>query len=184
MRAATAPVREIAIFNTPEILSSPVGRIIEEHHNDRNDLIAMLLDIQDAMGFLPRFAMEHVATRLEIPVTEVYGIATFFKYFRLKPPGEHQCTVCTGTACHVRGAARVLREFERHLGIRSGEVTDDREYGLETVNCVGACALGPIVLVDGDYQGQVTASKVPTLLRRLKRSAEKKPVAARAEAAA
>lgn len=184
MRAAAAQVREVSAADSPEVLSSPVSRILEEHEGERADLISILLDVQDALGYLPRFAMKHVAKRLRIPDTEVFGIATYYGYFRLQPPGKHQCTVCTGTACHVRGAARVLGEFERRLGIRSGGVTDDLEYGLDTVNCVGACALGPIVLVDGEYQGQVTASKIPNLLRRLKRSAEKKPVVAKSEAAA
>jgi len=184
MRAAAAQMDRAAIADSPEVLSSPVNRILEEHEKDRADLIAILLDVQDELGYLPRFAMRHVASSLHIPVHDVYGIATFYKYFRLHPPGRHQCTVCTGTACHVRGAARVLREFERGLGIHSGEVTPDLEFSLETVNCVGACALGPIVLIDSGYQGQVAASKVPALLRKLRKGTKKAPVAAKSEAAA
>jgi NADH-quinone oxidoreductase subunit E len=147
----------------------PVDRILDQHDSDRSNLIAILLDVQDTLGFLPVRALRHIAEKTGVSLTEVYGIATFYKYFRLKPPGRHQFTVCLGTACHVRGAVQVLKEFERKLGIPAGDTTPDLLYGLESVNCVGACALGPVVILDGEYKGQMTAMKVPVLIRRLER---------------
>ncbi len=147
-----------------------VDIIVDEHHSDRTDLIAILLDTQERLRYLPVHALKHIARRVGVPLTEIYGIATFYKIFRLSPPGRHQVTVCMGTACHVRGAALVLREFERRLGICTGGVTPDREYGLDRVNCVGACAIGPVVIVDGEYHGEQTTMKVPVILRRLEKA--------------
>ncbi|MCK4771343.1 MAG: NAD(P)H-dependent oxidoreductase subunit E [Candidatus Latescibacteria bacterium] len=149
-----------------------VDNILEQHQHDSTELIAILLDVQDVLGYLSPLALTHISEHLSAPLTEIYGIATFFKQFRLDPPGRHQFTVCTGTACHVRGAVHVVDEFERRLGICAGETTPDLEYGLETVNCIGACALGPVVIIDGDYVGQMSAMKVPRLLRRLERDRE------------
>jgi len=154
----------------PETDLSAVNDILEQHEYDQTELIAILLDVQDALGFLPPPALTHISEQLSVPLTEIYGIATFYTQFRLTPPGRHQFTVCMGTACHVRGAVRVLREFERRLCICSGETTPDLEYGLETVNCVGACAIGPLVIVDDEYHGEMTTMKVPILLRRLERA--------------
>ena len=102
------------------------------------------------------------------PLSQVYGVATFFKAFSLKPRGRHLINVCLGTACHVRGSVRILEELERGLGIKRGETTQDLKYTLETVNCVGACALGPIVIVDGEYSGQMKTDKVKPLLESYK----------------
>jgi NADH-quinone oxidoreductase subunit E len=148
-----------------------VDEVLERYRYDRTALIAILLDVQDILGYLPVIALKRIGSSLDVPATQIYGIATFYKHFRLRPPGHHQLTVCTGTACHVRGAAQVMREFERRLGIGAGEVTADQEYGLETVHCVGACALGPVVIVDDQYKGQMTALKIPVLLRRLQHRA-------------
>lgn len=174
MRSLNAEfVATVADEGTPETNFASIDTILEQHRNDRTELVEILLDVQDSLGYLAVPTMEHVAHRLHAPLAEIYSIATFFKCFRLEPPGRHQCTVCTGTACHVRGAVKVLRELERDLGICAGEVTVDLEYSLETVNCVGACALGPVVIVDGKYRGQMTATKVPALLRRLQKAGEK-----------
>jgi NADH-quinone oxidoreductase subunit E len=157
-----------------EELLLPVDEVLEQHHHDRTELIAILLDVQDSLGYLAPEVLRHVAACLQAPLTEIYGIATFYKTFRLIPPARHQFTVCLGTACHVRGAVQVLGELERQLGVGAGEVTPDQEYGLESVNCVGACALGPVVILDGDYKGQMTAMKVPVLMRRLQKKTGKK----------
>jgi NADH:ubiquinone oxidoreductase subunit E len=149
-----------------------VDAILEQHHGDRTELTAILLDVQEELRYLPVHSLKHIAASLEIPLTEVYGIATFYKTFKLNPPGRNQITVCLGTACHVRGAVQVLKEFERRLGIRSGGVTPDREFGLESVNCVGACALGPVVITNGEYKGQMTTTKVPVLLKRLQKASK------------
>jgi len=101
---------------------------------------------------------------MSIPPSQVYNVATFFKAFSLKPRGKHLINVCLGTACHVRGAVRVLEKIERSLGIRRGETTEDRRFTLETVNCMGACALGPVIKIDGEYYGQMSTEKVDPLL--------------------
>jgi len=125
-----------------------------------------------------------VSERLPVPLSQVYSVATFYNAFALKPQGRHRCKVCTGTACHVRGAMQVLDRLEFLLGIKSGETTDDMEYTVDTVNCVGACALGPIVLADGDYEGLMSSAKVDKLLKRIRREdAEHEAAAGAAETA-
>jgi NADH-quinone oxidoreductase subunit E len=109
-----------------------------------------------------------VAKQLEIPAAQIYHIATFYKAYSLKPRGKHQCNVCTGTACHVRGAPLVLEELERKLSIKVGDTTEDMEFSLTTVNCLGACALGPLVTVDGEYFGNMNPSKVARMLKQIK----------------
>jgi NADH-quinone oxidoreductase E subunit len=127
-------------------------------------LIQVLQDAQDRYGWLPPETLEHVADALGVPLVQVYGVATFYKSFSLKPRGRHVCTVCLGTACHVRGGGAVLDEFERKLGIAAGQTTPDGEYTLERVNCLGACALAPLAVVDGRYYGQMTEAKAAAVL--------------------
>jgi len=127
-------------------------------------LVSILQDIQAEHNYLPQEALIQVSQGLGIALSQIYSVATFFKSFSLIPRGRYLINVCLGTACHVRGAVRVLEEIERELGINPGETTEDLKYSLETVNCVGACALGPIVIVDGEYSGQIKATKVKPLL--------------------
>ncbi len=136
-----------------------VEAIITKHGAKRDSLISMLQDIQTVYHYLPQEALETVASRLGLPMIQVYGVATFFRAFSLEPRGEHLVCVCIGTACHVRGASSVLGELERRLCVEAGETTEDKKYTLETVNCLGACALGPVVVVDGKYHGQMNAAK-------------------------
>ena len=128
-------------------------------------LISILEDVQAHYNYLPEEALRKIAKELRIPLRDVYGVATFYGAFRLKPCGKHLIHVCMGTACHVRGAKRVLEEIERELDIRSGETTQDKKFTLESVNCLGACALGPIVVIDGEYHGNMTPVKVKSLLK-------------------
>ncbi|MBI5208557.1 MAG: NAD(P)H-dependent oxidoreductase subunit E [Elusimicrobia bacterium] len=130
----------------------------------RKDLIHALHDAQERHGHVPAEAIAAIARRLRITETDVYGVLTFYKAFSLEPKGRHVVTICSGTACHVRGAARIIEEFERALDVPAGRTTPDREFTLETVNCVGACALGPIVIIDGDYHGQAKAAEIPKLV--------------------
>lgn len=138
--------------------------IVDGYNAEKGSLISILQDIQAQYNYLPLEAMEYVARRLNIPRVQVFGVATFFKAFSLKPKGKHQIHVCMGTACHVRGSKNVLEELERKLEIKAGDTTPDGEYTLETVNCVGACALGPVVVKNEEYRGQMTPLKVESLL--------------------
>lgn len=138
--------------------------ILEKHDNRRGGLVAILQDIQEHYGYLPEQALRTVARRTKHSLVDVYGVATFYRSFSLQPRGEHLISVCLGTACHVRGAPAVAEEFERQLGIRAGETTTDMRFTLETVNCLGACALGPIVVLDGHYFSNVTTSQVKRIL--------------------
>lgn len=143
---------------------SKLDSIIDKHDVEEGSLIPILQDIQTEYSYLPKEALEHVSQRLNIPMVQIFGVATFFKAFSLKPKGKNQIHVCMGTACHVRGAKNVLENLERELGIKAGDTTDDGEYTLETVNCVGACALGPVVVNNEKHHGQMTPIKVESLL--------------------
>lgn len=143
---------------------SKLDSIIDKHDIEEGSLIPILQDIQTEYSYLPKEALEHVSQRLNIPMVQIFGVATFFKAFSLKPKGKNQIHVCMGTACHVRGAKNVLENLERELGIKAGDTTDDGEYTLETVNCVGACALGPVVVNNEKHHGQMTPIKVESLL--------------------
>ncbi len=147
-----------------KIDESKLDSIMNEYNNEQGSLISILQDIQTEYHYLPPEAMDYVAKRLKIPRMQVFGVATFFKTFSLKPKGKQQIHVCMGTACHVRGSKKVLEELERKLGIKVGDTTKDNEYTLETVNCVGACALGPVVVKNEEYRGQMTPIKVESLL--------------------
>lgn len=136
-------------------------------------LISILGEIQERYHYLPRDALILVSEWLGVPLSQVYTIATFYNAFSLQRQGNHLIHVCTGTACHVRGAAQLLDRFQRKLEIQAGETTPDWEFTLETVNCLGACALGPITVVDGQYFGQMTASRVDKLLKEFSTEREK-----------
>ena len=141
------------------------SRVIEKRATERGGLISILEEIQAREGFLPEDVLRLVAERTGRSLTDVYGVATFYRAFSLKPRGQHVCTVCTGTACHVRGAARLVEKLERDLGVKAGETTPDMNVTLETVNCVGACALGPLVILDGTYHGNITSAKLDKVMR-------------------
>ncbi|MCK4417983.1 MAG: NAD(P)H-dependent oxidoreductase subunit E [Candidatus Latescibacteria bacterium] len=146
-----------------------VDDIIARYRWEKAAIIAILQDIQREFNYLPQEALTYAASRLAIPLTQVYSLATFYRAFSLKPRGKHLITVCLGTACHVRGAVRILEKLERELGIKAGETTDDMRVSLETVNCLGACALGPIVVIDGQYHGQMTSVKTDSILKKLRK---------------
>ncbi len=140
-----------------------VDSILDKYRHDEGMLVSILQDIQSEYNYLPKDAIQAISRGLGIPLSQVYSVATFFKAFSLQPRGRHQVHVCLGTACHVRGATRILGRIEDELGIKAGETTKDMAYTLESVNCVGACALGPIVVVDGEYAGQMKVDKVKSL---------------------
>jgi len=142
-----------------------VDRVIESHRGKPGGLIAILQGVQHHFSYLSEPALRRVAEKTGRSLVDLYGIASFYRSFSLKPRGEHLISVCLGTACHVRGAPMVAEEFERQLGIRAGETTEDRQFTLETVNCLGACALGPIVVVDGHYHAKVGTAQVSKIIQ-------------------
>ncbi len=142
-----------------------VLRAAREPRARRGELIAMLGDVQAERGYLPESALREVASKLGLPLRDVYGVATFYSAFTLKPRGKHTVTVCLGTACHVRGGARLADTLGSDLKIKAGETTADGEFSLETVNCLGCCAIGPIMLVDGVYHGAMTPQKALKVLQ-------------------
>ena len=144
-----------------------VEEIIDAYEGSSDSLISILQDIQAEYRYLPEEAMRLVAEKMTLPLIQIYGVATLFRAFSLEPQGRHVLSVCTGTACHVRGAAAVLDEVQREIGIGPGSTTDDMQFSLETVNCLGACALGPILVVDGKYHGQMVAGKVSKVLEKI-----------------
>ena len=149
-----------------DIDQADVLRMIEKHDEGRGGLIAILGDIQTEYGYLPEEALRTLSDKMDCSLVDVYGMATFYRSFSLEPRGKHLISVCLGTACHVRGAPRVVEEFCRQLGIQAGETTADKEFTLETANCLGACALGPTVVIDGRYFSKVRRTMVEQLLRK------------------
>ncbi len=147
-----------------EIEPKDILTILAAHDSSMGGLIAILEEIQIRYGYLPEKSLRIVGEKMGRSLVDIYGVATFYSSFSLKPRGKHLISVCLGTACHVRGAPRIAEEFERQLGIQAGETSADREFTLETVNCLGACALGPIVVVDGQYFSNVKTSKVKHIL--------------------
>lgn len=141
-----------------------VQNILKKHSENRDGLISILEDIQTRFGYLPADALKIVADETGKSLVDIYGVATFYKSFSLKPRGKHLISVCLGTACHVRGAPSIAEEFEKQLHVKAGETTADREFTLETVNCLGACALGPVVVVDGHYFSKVKRPRVREII--------------------
>ena len=146
-------------MNTEEVVG-----IVERHRDGHGGLIAILQDIQARYNFLPADALRVVAERTDHSLVDVYGVATFYRSFSLEPRGKHLISVCLGTACHVRGGPIIAEEFGRALNVKPGATTADKEFTLETVNCLGACALGPIVVVDGHYYSNVSPVKVKEIV--------------------
>lgn len=153
---------------TQECLCKDVEEILDKYGRDRGLLVSILQDVQEKYRYLPKEALQKVADALDLPMAQVYAVATFFKAFSLKPRGRHIVQVCMGTACHVRGAKLLLDKFERDLNIKNGETAPDLSVTLESVNCVGACALGPVVVVDDDVVGHVTMAKVDSIVKKVK----------------
>jgi NADH-quinone oxidoreductase subunit E len=144
---------------------SAIDAIIERYESNPSAILAILQDIQAKEKYLPKEVLEHVGERLRIPLNKIYRIATFYRAFSLQPRGRHEICVCLGTACHVRGAPRIVDQLNLQLGIRPGETTKDRQFTLETVNCLGVCAAGPVVAIDGQYFGKMSPGKVEGVLK-------------------
>lgn len=147
--------------------------ILEKHSDNKNSLIALLEDIQAKYGYLSAEALKQVAEKTGRSLVDIYGVATFYRAFSLKPRGKHLVSVCLGTACHVRGGQAVAEAFKQKLGVEAGETTADKAFTLETVNCLGACALGPIVVVDGHYFSNVKPADVDEILKKVRNGLDK-----------
>lgn len=152
---------------TPADLIELVSFISEDSKHD--SLMHALEDLQDRFRYLPQEGMILISERMGVPLSQVYSVATFYHAFSLAPRGRHTLQVCTGTACHVRGATGLLNHLESRLGLTPGDTSEDGMFTLETGNCLGACALGPVVVLDGEYEGKMTPRKLDRLAKQLSR---------------
>jgi NADH-quinone oxidoreductase subunit E len=141
-----------------------INGIIDKYANQQGVLIQLLLDIQREFRWIPEEAIIRINERLKIPVSQIYRVASFYTALSLKPVGRHLVRVCLGTACYVRGGSRILDSVERILGIKAGETTSDGKFTLETVNCLGCCALGPVIEIDGQYHGRLSSANIKKML--------------------
>lgn len=177
MRNTVEMDRRSAVKDCRKHAEAPVDEcevlaIAGRHNADCGGLMAILEEVQTAYGYLPEGALRLVAEATKRSLVDVYGVATFYRSFSLEPRGRHHVCACLGTACHVRNAPLIVEELERRLGIQAGHTTPDREFTLETVNCLGACALGPIVVVDGTYHSKVDVAAVNAILSEVRRKPE------------
>lgn len=147
-----------------ESYTEKVDSLIDSYTDKKEQLISLLQDVQAEFNYLPQDVLVKVSQKLDIPLSQIFSVATFFRAFSLKPKGRHLVAICTGTACHVRGGQKLVDKIERDYGIKPGETTEDMRFTLETVNCLGCCALGPVVVVDGKYESQVTPDKLDRAL--------------------
>lgn len=155
----------MAVYQTPPLPSDDkrwriVNGTMRRHGYSRNALIETLHTVQSSFGFLDRDSIKFVAQSLRVPLSQAYGVVTFYHYFSMKPPGRHTCTICTGTACYIKGADKLIAAAEKKLAIKTGETTPDGNISLMTVRCVGACSCAPVALMDGDQVGQNSPAQV------------------------
>lgn len=153
----------------PEDDLQKIDSILKTYEDEVGVLIQVLQDVNSEFNYLPENALRYISERLDIPLSQIYHVATFYTSFSLSPRGEHLIKVCQGTACHVRGGAKVLSEIQRILNVQPGETTSDLRFTLETVNCLGACALGPVVVIDDEYYS-TTSAKIEKLLKKYKKT--------------
>jgi len=157
-----------ALLERETAMQERLNEILSSYQGKKEELIPILQQVQQVFGYLSEPAMEGIAKFLKLPESTVFGVGTFYAQFKLAPSGRNIIRVCRGTACHVRGGARILREVEKHLGIKPGESTPDLEYCLETVACIGACALAPTMVVNNETHGQMTTKKAAEVLEQFR----------------
>jgi NADH-quinone oxidoreductase subunit E len=148
--------------------SSEIDTIISQYQGKESAVLAILQDIQGKEKYLPKEILEQVSQKMQIPMTHIFRLATFYNALSIKPRGKHKIDVCLGTACHVRGGNKIVDKLERDLSISIGETTKDKRFTLESVRCVGCCSLGPVAVVDGQVFGRLTQDKIPALLKEFK----------------
>lgn len=162
--AKKAVVKEVPPEENIEFIAQKLEGIIKKYKNKPGSLIPVLQEAQEAIGYLPPVVQRYIAKGLNIPVSEVHGVVSFYSFFSMKPKGKHNIRVCLGTACYVKGAEEILKKFKEKLNIDVGEVTKDRIFSLESVRCLGACGLAPVVVVDKETFGAVSQAKVDEIL--------------------
>jgi NADH-quinone oxidoreductase subunit E len=145
----------------------PVDLIVDRYQEKKTALISILHDVQDRYRYLPEEALKMVASRLHMDINQVYSVATFYKSFTLVPQGKHSITLCLGTACHVRGGPKILRELKNLLHVEPGQTTADRQFSLNAVNCLGVCAIGPVMMVDGKFYGEMNPLKAKRIIEKM-----------------
>jgi len=158
-----------------EINLTLLDPVIEEKKNTKGSLIPLLQTAQEVYGYLPELALKYIHEKTKVPLSKIYGVVTFYVQFYLTPRGRNTVRVCRGTACHVRGAKGILKTTEQVLGLKEGETSDDLSFSLETVACLGACALGPVLLINNTYFGKMTPKKVETILSQYHEKEDKNP---------
>jgi len=158
-------IMEKAMDMQSEETQNKVKEIAAKYKDNKNMLIGLLQNIMEEFGYLPEEVIRQIGEILDVPVGRLYELATFYTSFRLNPIGKKHVCVCVGTACHVRGATNVVETLERGMNIKAGETSEDLEYTLDTVNCLGACALGPLVTVNNEYHGKMDQKKIKKLLK-------------------
>lgn len=145
-------------------IKEQLDELLSRYSGESGNLIPILQEAQERFGYLPGEVMQEIAKFLSLPESTVYGVGTFYAQFKFVPTGKRIVKVCRGTACHVRGGARLLHEVEKRLGVKPGETTDDLEYTLETIACFGSCALAPVIVIDKNVYGRMTTTKVRHIL--------------------
>lgn len=146
--------------------------LVEKYRNEGGTVIGLLQDMHEELGYLPEEALRDVSAEIEVPLSTLYGLATFYSTFRLEPMGKHHISTCVGTACHVKGAPFVVDTIERELGIKAGDTTEDGKFTIDTVNCLGACALAPLVVVDDEYYGKMDQKKIVKIVDDYKKDSD------------
>lgn len=167
-KLSVAQDTQVLLRGQEEAVEERLDEILSSYQGNEEELIPILQQVQQIFGYLPELAMKKIARFLKLPESTVFGVGTFYAQFKLVPSGRNIIRVCRGTACHVRGGARILREVEKHLSIKPGESSPDLEYCLETVACIGACALAPTMVVNKETHGQMTTKKVTEVLEQFR----------------
>jgi NADH:ubiquinone oxidoreductase subunit E len=144
------------------------NQIIARYGRDVNNLVPILQEIQRSMGYVSLDSQRRIADHLDLPASKVYGIVSFYNFFKTNPPGRHQIHVCMGTACYVKGAGKLIDKIKADFGVHPGETSSDRRFSLEEVRCIGCCAIGPVLSVDGDVYGAMTPGKIPSVFEKYK----------------
>ena len=152
-----------------EVEELKIKSCLTKYNFEKKALISILQDIQEEYNYLPQEALKIVSETLGIPLIDIVGVVTFYQAFSLEPRGKHLITVCVGTACHVRGGSKILGAFEKNLNINAGNTTEDDQFTLETVACLGCCAIGPVVNVDGNYHAQTTVKIVDSIIKKYRK---------------